>query len=336
MRRPLVAVGLEQLLHFVPPMPDLDAIHHLVDDDLPSADQLRGLLGEMDQDGPLEDLLCGDKGPRVRSMLVALSCRAVEEAPGRVDLEVQHAVELLHLALVLHDLTLGPRPEGRRRRLAKALFRHGVGILGGNMLTVRSLELARHASSPEVLGELVDTLGEISRGQAVARQMAQGAIPGAADWEEHADGHTGALFAFCCRAGAHLAQRGDMSLVNAVGRFGRHLGRAWHIAEDLAMVGQGDFQDWLERALAGRPALPIAEAASASPEFAVQWSDWVRRPERTRLDELAKLVADTDGPSRARRVLTREVWVARQALRRIPNSPYRSALDRLAANLARV
>ena len=24
-------------------------------------------------------------------------------------------------------------------------------------------------------------------------------------WQEHADGHTGALFAFCCRAGAHVA-----------------------------------------------------------------------------------------------------------------------------------
>lgn len=303
----------------------------LVWQDLPDEAGLLDLLGGAG--APLDFArarIAGHGVPRIRPLLVALSARAA--GAERVDPQLQHAAELLHLTLAVHDLALG-EGEGRRRRVARRLLHGSVSWLGGNHLTLRALELARHGASPHVLGEMLDTLREVSEAAALARELQLGAVPDEGDWREHAGGHAGAVFAFCCRGGALLADPGAAH-VSSLGRYGRHLGRLWSAAEDCAALRREEAGEWLRaRAGIGRPVLPVVLAGARDPAVAVAWSRVVREPESS---DIAPLVeAGRDALHLARRVMVREAWSARRALSDLPKSPYRDGLDRLAADLAR-
>jgi octaprenyl-diphosphate synthase len=277
--------------------------------------------------------------PRVRPLLVLLSARAAS-APDRGDdpTEVAAAVELVHLAILVHDAALGRR-DGLRRRAARRLLGGAVGLLGGNHLTLRALELARHAPAPEVIGDLIDTLREVANGQALNAHI-QGRAPTEPECMAHAEEHTGAVFSFACRAGARVG-KGQRTVVAELGRYGRHAGVAWQIAEDLALVAnagsEGDDEALaLLSAMAegGRPLLPIGLAAARDPKVAEAWKRLSRRssPELTR--EVANRAAETGALTDARARLAQEAWSARRALETIPESPYRQSLDRLVAGLS--
>ena len=306
----------------------------LVWEDLPPEGELYDLLRSEGIPADLEwsAIAAGRDVPRIRPLLVALSARAA--GAGEVDRDVAQAAEVLHLALTVHDVALG-RAGGRRRRAARRIFDRSASWLGGNHLTLRALELVRSVPDPAILGEVVETLRAFSDAQVLGNTLQAGAPPTSDDWLEHADTHTGALFAFCCRAGGMLGD-GEAGSVSALGRYGRHLGRAWHIAEDVAMLTRGDgVALLLERGECGRPVLPVIEAMGVDPWLARDWARIVVDGD----EDAAKVVADAavaNGLVPARRVLLRESWAARKVLRTLEESTYRTGLDRIAADLASV
>jgi len=322
--------GFQRLIHLVPAGVQLDAMRELVRDDLVDDDKVLDLVGNrhFDADDPVSKRA---NMPRIRPILVALAARAA--GAESVDEETMYASELLHLALSVHDFAFG-RQGGRRRRVARRVVRRSVGWLSGNHLTLRALELTRHGS-PEVLGELVDTLREFSDGQELTRALQQGVVPTLEDWEEHADLLTGALFAFCCRAGGHVA-RADPRILSALGRYGRHLGRLWHAAEDVSVIEHGDAGAHLwARALAGRPVLAVITACKSDPTIGDAWGELVLDPRAETADALHMRIVRAGGLAGAREIIVRESWSARRALRALPDTRYRTALDRFAADLAK-
>jgi geranylgeranyl pyrophosphate synthase len=300
------------------------SISDLVAPDLAGDEDLRDLLGGLS----LEDVHDPSRLPRIRPVLVALAARSAGAA--RVDKEAQHAAELLHLALVAHDLALGQRG-GRRRRVARRILRS----IGGNALTLRALELARHAESPEILGEVVDTLREMADGQSLTQDIRRRGLPTQDDWRDHADGHVGAVFSFCCRAGAHIGG-GDVAAVAGLGRYGRHMGRLWNVAEDVAALDRPDAAAHLaHRAGVGRPVLPVVRAAERDPEVGTLWIRLAADPQPIVAEALVARVNRVGGAAASREVMAQESWAARRALQAVPPSPYRSGMERLAAGLAR-
>jgi geranylgeranyl pyrophosphate synthase len=234
------------------------------------------------------------------------------------------------VALRVHDAALG-QEGGKRRRVARTLARH-VGWVTGNQLTLRALELSR-ASAPGVLEELLDALRSFSDAQALSRELA-GEVPTEEDWLEHADAHTGALFAFCCRAGGRLSGA-DLALLGALGRYGRHMGRVWHVAEDLSVLDHGvPSLHLVTRARGGRPALPIVLAAERDPSVGLDWARLGTDPDPAVARALADRVRQLGVPE-SREVMLRESWKARAALGALPPTPYRSAMERFAAEIVK-
>ncbi len=314
--------GLDRLLEMVPHGVELHTLRALVADDLVGDDDLAAVVGPRFEVGRADI-------PRIRPILVALAARATG-AP-RVDEEAQHVAEILHLALRLHDVALG-REGGRRRRVARRIVKRSVGWIAGNHLTLRALELSRH-SEPGVLEELLDALRAFSDGQALCRDLV-GQVPEEDDWLEHADAHTGALFAFCCRTGGHLG-RAEVRQIAALGRYGRHVGRLWHIAEDVSMLDHGEPAVHLvARATGGRPVLPVICAIEREPALAEDWRRLATEPDPDEARALAERVRAL-GSAPSREVMLRESWGARKALRALPESTYRAAMETLAAEVAK-
>ncbi len=270
--------------------------------------------------------------PRVRPLLVILSARAAGLDPRKDGAETEHvaaAAELLHLALLVHDAAFGRRG-GRRRRVAKRILGSAVGVLGGSHLTLRALELARVAPAPDIIGDLLDAMREIADGQARA-QRAAGHVLRPEEFVEIADGRTGAVFAFACRSGGRLAGA-DRRVVHALGRYGRHTGVAWQLAEDLAAL---DPDALVARAADGAPSYALAVAAARDPAVDPTWRALRRRPEPELGAELARRLARSGAIDEGRRRCLEEAWRARRSLAELPASSYRDTLDRIAAGIMR-
>jgi geranylgeranyl pyrophosphate synthase len=269
--------------------------------------------------------------PRIRPVLVVLASRAAAErdAEPATAFEVAAVAEMLHAAVFLHDAALG-RQDGRRRRVARRVLRK-VGWLGANHLTLRALELARRAPQPEILGEALDTLRVIAEGHALDEQLrARPATP--PDALLHAEGRSGALFSFACRAGGHVARAGRPA-VTGLGRYGRHVGIAWHLAEDLSLF-ERPARD-LARA-AARPSYPVAYANARDPDVDALWRRLGEGWDPALADEVVARVRGAGGLAAGREALVKETWSARRALAPLRPSPARDSLDRLAASLAAV
>lgn len=307
-------------------LPPLRSLHELVGDEvLPHG----AFDGFDEEDG--EEIVPFERGPefpRIRPILVVLAARASGQCS---DADLQRTAEMLHHALAVHDVALG-REGGRRRRVARKVLKRSVTWLGGNHLTLRALELAQ-AARPDVLGDLLATVREFADGHELMAELQTGRPPTRDDWLEHADRHTGALFSFCCRVGAKTAvERGTEE---ALARFGRHLGRLWHIAEDLTVLRDEAFAPALmARAMAGRPMLPVAAAIERDPSIGRLWEQIVLHPSHGAAEWLAGLVAEAGGLTAARERMLTESWNARQALSMVPESHARKGLEKLVDTVA--
>lgn len=276
--------------------------------------------------------------PRIRPVLVVLAARIADEEPApegassaEGTFEVAAVVELLHLSLAFHDAALGAR-EGRRRRIARRVLRGATSWLGASHLTLRALELARRAPSPEILGEALDALRELTEGYALGESLRQRA-PELQDALLHAESHVGVVFAFACRAGGRLAGLPRPELT-ALGRYGRHLGVAWQIAEDLAVFDRG--ADAVAReAMSGRPLVPVSAAAARNPALAARWGALGVEPSPEAARGVAAEISAAGGFLQAREALVSRAWMARSALTGVREGSARGALERLADALVR-
>ncbi len=310
-------------------MPEHDAalgLHALLHDEVLPSNSLDGMHDDVGEE--FVPFARGPELPRIRPILVVLAARASGQ---RGDADLQRAAELLHKALAVHDAALG-REGGTRRRVARRVLRRGISWLGGNHLTLRAIELAQ-AARPDILGDLLGTIREIADGHELMAELQSGRPPTRVDWLEHADRHTGALFAFCCRVGAKTCA--EPGVAEALGRYGRHLGRLWHIVEDVAVLTDPTLLDAaLARALAGRPMFPVAAAVERAPSVGRLWTQLVHHPSAGAVSWLADLVSEVGGLTAARERMLQESWHARQALAAVPDSRYRTALDRLVGTVS--
>lgn len=276
--------------------------------------------------------------PRVRPMLLLLSAAAArpDGAEGGVSdptatEQAAAAAELLQVAVFFHDAALG-RQGGRRRRVARRIISRTLGLLSANHVTLRALELLRTTPSPETVGDLLEALREVGEGHALTQRL-RGSMPTPAEALQLAEQRNGAVFAFACRAGGRLAGA-NRRTTSALARYGRNTGLAWFIADELALLQSehpDDIEVLIDRSATGSPGYAVALGAQRDPRVRPAWralaGNSADRP------ELLGLLADCGALSDARQRLTQAVWTARTALRDLPESPRRDALDSVAMSL---
>jgi len=307
--------------------------------------ELRGPLGGLEEaivalvdgeglpPGLSPEILFEGGMPRMRPVLVVLAGRAAmqREADPQAAFEVAAIAEMLQGAIRLHDMALGRR-DGRRRRAARRVLRGAGSLLGANHLTLRALELARRAPTSRRSSRVSPRISGAGHALSEALRTRPATI---ADSLLFAEEHSGALFAFTCRAGGHLVDAGRPA-ITGLGRYGRHVGIAWKLAEDLALFDPSSGGRQLaHNAAAARPVFPVAWANAQDPAIDPLW----RRLGAGGYDdavatELSERVRSLGGLGAGREAMVRETWAARRALRPLPPSPARDSLERLAASLA--
>ncbi|MEU7630752.1 polyprenyl synthetase family protein [Nocardia sp. NPDC049220] len=203
-------------------------------------DRVRELLGPIRFEGRPELTALTDEGPDtsrrlVRPTLTLLSYYLLTDPAAPADdraVRAGAAVELLHLGSLYHDDVIDHAYQRRGRPSANAVWGPNLAVLGGDSVT---------SAGTRMLAEL--GMREVLAGTTTSEQMCAGMVIEAADryvvsrseqaYLDAIDGKTAALLALACRVGAMQAGREGDQEHEALARFGRHLGLAYQLYDDI-------------------------------------------------------------------------------------------------------
>ena len=214
---------------------DINEIREYLQDGL---DQVEALIGaSLRSDVPLlDDINCSlreHRGKMLRPMvmlLVAGACGTVSEST----LHDAAAAELLHNASLIHDDVVDGASERHGMPTVAKLLDSPSATLVGDFWLVRCLRevLSAPVNAERVLHIFSEALGAMTEGELLQLQKAGTGDTTQDDYLRIIYGKTAALFEACCQAAA-LSVRADEETVQAMGTFGRSLGIAFQVKDDI-------------------------------------------------------------------------------------------------------
>ncbi|MGE5559559.1 MAG: polyprenyl synthetase family protein [Chloroflexota bacterium] len=274
-------------------------------------------------------------GKRLRPALVLLGSAFGAKKDPEV-LKIAAAVELLHMATLVHDDIIDDSPTRRGLPTAQARFGKDVAVFAGDFLLSKALLLLAQARADNEMPELARAMVRICEGE-VGQFAARFVFRSSLEYLRGVRGKTAALFAISAAAGAKQNEADDKT-VRALARYGLYLGMAFQIYDDLLdyaadseLIGKPVGQDLLS----GVYTLPLLLSLSKD-EPALR--ELVAGQAQAAATKIIASVRERGGIERAQRVLNGYVAKARRALESLPPLPERTSLfelpDRLFQQLA--
>lgn len=219
-----------------------------------------------DQLGSISEYALVPPGKMLRPLLVLESARSVGGFSEDLT-ELALAVEYLHVATLVHDDIIDGDGTRRGRPSVQAAFGLPAAIVVGDGLVLETFA-ALAGSRPESVSDadivavvaVIASAGlSLCRGQLLEAEFLGDLDCGVDQYLTMAQLKTGVLFESACRIGAILGTR-RQGWIDALGMFGRYLGAAFQIRDDLlafdgtsAPIGKPRESDLRNR----RPTLPM-------------------------------------------------------------------------------
>src|SRR3954452_24815460 len=216
--------------------------------------------------GPIPEVgahLLGAGGKRLRPLLAVLAARATD-TPVELGIAVGCAAELIHTATLYHDDVVDDGRVRRGRPAARMVFGNGVVVLVGDFCLARALDTVVATGALPVVRALAATVTEMAEGEVAQLEGAGNPDAAIEGYFRVIDRKTASLIAWCARVGGALTP----ALDGALGRYGRAVGRAFQIADDIldcaaaeAVAGKSVGHDLQE----GKLTLPVLLACEVDP-----------------------------------------------------------------------
>lgn len=187
---------------------------------------------------PLRYVLSGG-GKRIRPILLLLAYNAVsrKRAAGKFNgaLDAALAIEALHNFTLVHDDIMDNAPSRRGRATVHSKWDDSTAILVGDELVAlayRSLLKTKSPRLQEILQVFTDGLVEVCEGQGFDKEFESRSDVTLKEYLKMIEKKTGRMVAVTLEIGA-LIGNGTRAEINALRRYGYHLGRAFQIQDDL-------------------------------------------------------------------------------------------------------
>jgi octaprenyl-diphosphate synthase len=181
----------------------------------------------------MADYCIDTSGKRIRPALVFLSGWTGPTEVTSDLVRVAAVVELVHLATLVHDDIMDEAEVRRGRPTAAREYGATAAVLLGDALFAHALHLATQFPTTEVCAAVSESTRRVCAGEIVQTLRRRTINVSRADYQRIIDLKTAELFRVSCFLGAKL--RGSPNAyVEAASEFGRHLGIAYQIYDDLA------------------------------------------------------------------------------------------------------
>jgi octaprenyl-diphosphate synthase len=172
-------------------------------------------------------------GKRLRPALVVLAARACG-LPFDADRarKIGAAMEMIHMATLIHDDVIDHAATRRGRPTASAEFGNTASILTGDVLLSKAMAVLCRDGDIRIIRTVSEAVVELAEGE-----VAELATRGNFDLSEGEHFRilrlkTASFIEACCQVGAMVAGA-DEEVTTALGTYGHHLGIAFQLVDDL-------------------------------------------------------------------------------------------------------
>ncbi len=312
---------------------DLATIYTPIRDDL---DQLQEVLQrELAPDDPfigeLVRYILSTRGKMIRPALVCLSAQASGGA-GDARLWIAAAVELIHIASLIHDDIIDESDVRRGTATVNAQWGNQIAVLLGDYLFAKAFDLLSRVRHPEVAPTMA--VATVKMSQAEIMQIKYGHEPHDNEdiYLQIIAGKTAHLFAAACRAGALVGRNPQAAEV--LGAYGLQWGMAFQITDDALDLTSRE--EALGKPIhsdipSGKITLPVIRAMrEASPQDRARLVGLLASPARDgQMEEVEHLLRRYGGIEYALEVARRFSDQAAETLRPLEAGPAKESLQRL-------
>ncbi len=172
-------------------------------------------------------------GKRLRPFLVFVSAKAVGGKTSNV-MNAAIAVELFHNFTLVHDDIMDNAKMRRGRETLHIKYDNSTAILAGdNLLAIGYESLQKDIKNNSgAIKDYTNGLIKVCEGQSLDKDFETRKKVSIDEYIEMIDKKTAALAETCCSIGAKLGG-GSTKEINALKRYGRYLGLAFQIQDDL-------------------------------------------------------------------------------------------------------
>jgi octaprenyl-diphosphate synthase len=301
----LARVEEELLLHFRSPVPTIDRIG---------------------------SYLVAGGGKRIRPALLLLSSRLLGYERGEKDVRYAAVVEFIHTATLVHDDVIDEASLRRGRISANARWGNNLTVLFGDYLYTKSMGIALDEGDLTILKVLSDTTLAMIEGEIIAIEKLGSIHVTREETLEITRRKTADLFSAACRIPAHFAPDGDLIAAERLAEYGRCLGVAFQLIDDLLdytgnveAVGKPVLNDLRE----GKLTMPLILAlprASAAERERVATVLAERDFQSVSSDQVLAIAERYDGIAETRALARDYAGAARVALGAFPDSEAKDGL----------
>jgi octaprenyl-diphosphate synthase len=172
-------------------------------------------------------------GKRIRPALLLLSARLLDYRDGDKDVRYAAVVEFIHTATLVHDDIIDEARLRRGRTSANARWGNNLTVLFGDYLYTMSMGIALDEGDLTILKVLSDTTLSMIEGEIIGMEKEGSVQVTREEALEITRRKTADLFAAACRLPAHFSPRGDLVAAERLGEYGRCLGMAFQLIDDL-------------------------------------------------------------------------------------------------------
>ena len=267
-------------------------------------------------------------GKRLRPLLVLLSARAcVYQQQQHITLAA--VVEFIHTATLLHDDVVDTSDLRRGKPTANNKWGNSSSVLVGDFLYSRAFQMLVSIGNIDVMGTLSNATNVIAEGEVLQLLNAKNPDVSEADYLHVILGKTAMLFEAASQTGAQMAQASSEQ-TEALRRFGRHLGVAFQLIDDLmdytgdqTSMGKNVGDDLAE----GKPTLPLIHAmAHAADDERKLIRKAIRQGSCDEIDKIQSILIRCGSLDYTRARATQETQDALDCLNIVNDSPYKQSL----------
>lgn len=243
------------------------------------------------------DYLLESNGKMLRPRLVFLSASLYPHDPLMVT-DVAVAIELIHLASLIHDDVIDQAQLRRGRESINNRWGNQASVLTGDYLFATAFNLVNRHNQKEILDGLTTTIKIMCAGEIKQMSLAYNLEVSEDDYLEKTHGKTACLFALCCKVGG-LVSSMPTEHINALEQFGLCLGYAYQIIDDLldflsdsSLLGKPCGSDLLE----GNITLPVIYALK-DPQYGARLKRILQtsKPDPQNIIEIVQLLQKSGG-----------------------------------------
>ncbi|MEV4124002.1 polyprenyl synthetase family protein [Nocardia sp. NPDC049707] len=196
-------------------------------------------------------------GKSIRPALVLASAKAVAATEPPQGIAEAVAVELIHDFSLLHDDVVGGDEQWCNRRSAWSVFGERGAQLAGDALLAMAINEMTDRPGITLLSK---ALAALCNGPSAAIESEHGEPVGLDESLATIESKTAALLSCACEMGA-IAGGADPEQARALSEFGRHLGIAFQLINDVLGI-------WGNPSVTGKPLYPDLASRKKSPPIA--------------------------------------------------------------------